>query len=80
MYHLNKRKLFTNINSSFICGQFFYIIFNFIITKEISRFARETLDSTQYTRKLLEYGVGILFQYDHINTFNTDSKLRFHYD
>lgn len=50
--------------------------FNLIITKEISRFARDTLDSIQYTRKLLEYGVGVLFQYDHINTFNADSELR----
>ena len=33
--------------------------FNLIITKEISRFARDTLDSIQYTRKLLEYGVGV---------------------
>lgn len=50
--------------------------FNLIITKEISRFARDTLDSIKYTRKLLEYGVGVLFQYDHINTFNSDSELR----
>ena len=50
--------------------------FNLIITKEISRFARDTLDSISYTRKLLEYGVGVLFQYDHINTFNSDSELR----
>lgn len=50
--------------------------FNLIITKEISRFARDTLDSIKYTRKLLEYGVGVLFQYDHINTFNPDSELR----
>lgn len=50
--------------------------FNLIITKEISRFARDTLDSISYTRKLLEYGVGVLFQYDHINTFNPDSELR----
>ena len=50
--------------------------FNLIITKEISRFARDTLDSIKYTRKLLEYGVGVLFQYDHINTFNADSELR----
>lgn len=50
--------------------------FNLIITKEISRFARDTLDSIQYTRKLLEYGVGVLFQYDNINTFNSDSELR----
>lgn len=50
--------------------------FNLIITKEISRFARDTLDSISYTRKLLEYGVGVLFQYDHINTFSPDSELR----
>jgi len=50
--------------------------FNLIITKEISRFARDTLDSISYTRKLLEYGVGVLFQYDHINTFSNDSELR----
>ena len=50
--------------------------FNLIITKEISRFARDTLDSISYTRKLLESGVGVLFQYDHVNTFNTDSELR----
>jgi len=50
--------------------------FNLIITKEISRFARDTLDSISYTRKLLENGVGVFFQYDHINTFNSDSELR----
>ncbi len=50
--------------------------FNLIITKEISRFARDTLDSISYTRKLLEYGVGVLFEYDHINTFASDSELR----
>ena len=50
--------------------------FNLIITKEISRFARDTLDSISYTRKLLEYGVGVYFQYDHINTFDNDSELR----
>ena len=50
--------------------------FNLIITKEISRFARDTLDSISYTRKLLESGVGVLFQYDHINTFSSDSELR----
>ena len=48
--------------------------FNLIITKEISRFARDTLDSISYTRKLIEYGVGVFFQYDHINTFNSDSE------
>ena len=50
--------------------------FDFIITKEITRFARNTLDSIQYTRELLNAGVGILFQNDAINTLDEDSELR----
>ena len=50
--------------------------FDLIITKEISRFARNTLDSIQYTRQLLSYGVGVFFQNDNINTFDEDSELR----
>lgn len=50
--------------------------FDLIITKEISRFARNTLDSIQYTRQLLKAGVGVLFQNDNINTFDEDSELR----
>lgn len=50
--------------------------FNLIVTKEISRFARDTLDSIKYTRMLLEAGVGVYFQSDNINTFNSDSELR----
>ena len=50
--------------------------FDMVITKEISRFARNTLDSIQYTRKLLAAGVGVFFQNDNINTFDEDSELR----
>jgi len=50
--------------------------FDFIITKEISRFARNTLDSIQYTRELLRNGVGVFFQNDNINTLDEDSELR----
>lgn len=50
--------------------------FDFIITKEISRFARNTLDSIQYTRQLLNAGVGVFFQNDNINTLDEDSELR----
>ena len=50
--------------------------FDLIITKEISRFARNTLDSIQYTRQLLGYGVGVFFQNDNINTLDEDSELR----
>ncbi len=50
--------------------------FDLVITKEISRFARNTLDSIQYTRQLLSCGVGVFFQNDNINTFDEDSELR----
>jgi len=50
--------------------------FDFIVTKEISRFSRNTLDSIQYTQELLKSGVGVLFQSDNINTFMPDSELR----
>ena len=50
--------------------------FDLVITKEISRFARNTLDSIRYTRQLLSYGVGVFFQNDNINTFDEDAELR----
>ena len=51
-------------------------VFDFIITKEISRFARNTLDSISFTRELLNAGVGVFFQNDNINTLDEDSELR----
>lgn len=51
-------------------------MFNLILTKEISRFSRNTVDSIQYTQELLSYGVGIYFLNDNINTFDPDSELR----
>ncbi len=51
-------------------------VFDLIVTKEISRFARNTLDSLQYTRELLSNGVGVFFQNDNINTLDEDSELR----
>ncbi|MEG1968472.1 MAG: recombinase family protein, partial [Clostridia bacterium] len=50
--------------------------FDYIITKEISRFSRSTLDSIQFTQQLLDAGVGVLFQSDNINTLDTDSEFR----
>ena len=50
--------------------------FDLIITKEISRFARNTLDSLQYTRELLNEGVGVFFENDHINTLEPDSEFK----
>ena len=50
--------------------------FDMIITKEISRFARNTLDSIRFTRELLHFGVAVFFQNDNINTLDEDSELR----
>jgi DNA invertase Pin-like site-specific DNA recombinase len=47
-----------------------------IITKEISRFARNTLDSIYYTRELKRLGVGVIFLNDNINTLEPDAELR----
>ncbi len=50
--------------------------FDLIMTKEVSRFARNTIDSLTYTRDLLRCGVGVFFQNDNICTIDTDSELR----
>ena len=50
--------------------------FDLIVTKEVSRFARNTLDSIKYTRELLQNGVAVFFQNDNINTLDEDSELR----
>jgi len=47
-----------------------------VLTKEISRFARNTLDSIYYTRKMKDLGIGVIFLNDNINTLEPDSELR----
>ena len=50
--------------------------FDMIITREVSRFARNTVDTLQYTRMLKEHGVAVFFLNDNINTFDGDGELR----
>lgn len=50
--------------------------FDLILTKEISRFSRNTLDSIKFTQELLSNGVGVYFLNDNINTILPDSELR----
>lgn len=50
--------------------------FNMIITREVSRFARNTVDTLQYTRMLKEFGVEVFFINDNIKTFDGDGELR----
>jgi len=50
--------------------------FDLIVTKEVSRFSRDTIDSLLYTRKLLEYDVCVFFLSDNIITASNDGELR----
>ena len=68
---VNKRDSFKRMIADSKKGKF-----DLILTKEVTRFARNTLDSISYTQKLLENGVGVYFQSDNINTIMPDSELR----
>ena len=50
--------------------------FDMILTREVSRFARNTVDTLQYTRMLREHGVEVYFINDGIKTFDGDGELR----
>ncbi len=50
--------------------------FDLIITREVSRFARNTVDTLQYTRELKAMGVGVFFINDGIRTLDCDGELR----
>ena len=50
--------------------------FDLILTKEVCRFARNTLDTLQITRQLLSKGIGVVFELDNINTLETEGELR----
>ncbi|MDR1754917.1 MAG: recombinase family protein [Eubacterium sp.] len=47
-----------------------------ILTKETSRFARNTVDTLEFTRELRGYGVGVLFLNDNIYTLDSDGETR----
>ncbi len=49
---------------------------DFIITKEVSRFSRNTIDTLSYTRQLKEMGIGVLFINDNINTLDNEGEFR----
>jgi len=46
-----------------------------IITKSISRFARNTLDCLNYVRELKELGVGVIFEKENINTLDAKGEV-----
>lgn len=68
---VNKRPQFLKMIRDAKTGKF-----DMIITREVSRFARNTVDTLQYTRMLREYGVEVFFINDNIKTFDGDGELR----
>ncbi len=66
-----KRKAFNQMIADGEAG-----LYDLVLTKEISRFARNTLDSIYYTRLLKSKNIGVYFINDNINTLDPDSELR----
>ena len=51
--------------------------FDLIVTREVSRFARNTVDTLSYTRELKQkYNIEVYFVIDNIWTFDGDGELR----
>ena len=45
-----------------------------VITKSISRFARNTVDCLEYVRQLKDLGIGVIFEKENINTLTMTSE------
>lgn len=50
--------------------------FDIIITREVSRFARNFIESISYTRELEKYGVEVYFVNDNIHSFNPEDQFK----
>ncbi len=50
--------------------------YDLILTKEVSRFARNTVDTLSHTRKLKTFEIGVFFLLDNIFTLDGDGELR----
>ncbi|MCK9478914.1 MAG: recombinase family protein [Firmicutes bacterium] len=48
---------------------------DFIVTKAISRFARNTLDTLTYVRQLKDKGIGVYFENQNINTLDSKGEV-----
>lgn len=68
---IKKRKRFNEMINKAYNGEI-----DLIITKEVSRFARNTVDTLSVTRKLKALGVGVIFISDNIDTRDNDGEFR----
>ena len=65
-----KRKEFNRMMNDAYEGKF-----QIIITKEVSRFSRNILDTIAYTRELRAMGIGVIFATDRIHTLEPESEM-----
>jgi site-specific DNA recombinase len=65
-----KREQFNKMIEDCMAGKI-----DMIITKSISRFARNTLDCLNYVRKLKELGVGVYFEKENIDTLDSKGEV-----
>lgn len=68
---MKKRKKFNEMIDKAYNGEI-----DLIITKEVSRFARNTVDTLSVTRKLKALGIGVIFISDNIDTRDNDGEFR----
>ena len=66
----DKRPEFNKMINNCLAGKIDYII-----TKSVSRFARNTVDCLDYVRMLKSKGIGVYFEEQQIDTLKTDSEL-----
>jgi len=66
-----KRKQFKRMITNALAGGI-----DLIVTKEVSRFARNTVDTLSYTRELKANNVRVIFINDNIDTKDKDSEFR----
>lgn len=66
----NKRPQFKKMIDDCLAGKI-----DLIITKSVSRFARNTVECLEYVRMLKQRGIGIHFEEQNIDTLKSDSEL-----
>lgn len=67
---VNKRERFKDMIKDCERGKI-----DLILTKSVSRFARNTVDSLNYVRRLKAMGIGVFFEEQNIDTLTTDSEM-----
>ena len=67
---IQRREKFNNMIEDCKSGKI-----DMIITKSISRFARNTLDPLNYVRTLKELGIGVVFEKENIDTLDSKGEV-----